>query len=239
MLYLDLTLPTPETNLACDEVLLDRCEANPAEGILRFWQSPTYFIVLGHASHTASEVNVPECQSRNLPILRRCSGGGTVLQGPGCLNYALIVPISDRAAWQTIRDTNTVIMSQHARTLAAATGLPIQHLGTTDLAIGQKKFSGNAQRRKQRGLLFHGTFLLDFDIARLAEILPLPPRQPNYRRSRSHRSFLTNLKQPASLIKDALRACWQAHRPCNDLPLHTVESLASTKYAQQDWIYRC
>jgi len=239
MLYLDLTFSTPEANLACDEALLNQCEADPGEGVLRFWESPTYFVVLGHASRVTSELSVPECRSRNLPILRRCSGGGTVLQGPGCLNYALIVPISDRNAWQTIADTNAFIMMQHCQALATATGHPIHHRGSTDLAIGQDKFSGNAQRRKRRSLLFHGTFLLDFEIERLAGILPLPPHQPAYRRDRSHRAFLTNLHEPASRIKDALKSCWQAHRPFQALPRRAIDSLAGTKYAKKEWIYRC
>jgi lipoate---protein ligase len=239
MLYLDLTFSTPEANLACDEALLDQCEADPAEGVLRFWESPTYFVVLGHASRMTLEVSVPECRSRDLPILRRCSGGAAVLQGPGCLNYALILPISDRKEWQTIADTNALIMMQHCQALAAATGHPIHHRGSTDLAIGQEKFSGNAQRRKRRSILFHGTFLLDFEIERLAGILPLPPQQPAYRRARSHRAFLTNLNQPASTVKDALQSCWQAHRPFRALPRRAVDSLASAKYAKKEWIYRC
>jgi len=239
MFYLDATLPTAEANLACDEVLLDRCEADPANGILRFWESPTYFIVLGHGSQVALEVNVNECRRRNWPILRRCSGGGTVLQGPGCLNYALILPILDQDAWQTISDTNTFIMKQHCEALAATMGAPIRSQGSTDLVVGDEKFSGNAQRRKRRSLLFHGTFLLDFDIERLSEVLPMPPRQPDYRRARPHRAFLTNLRRPSALIKSALRARWQAHQPLRALPLHNINALVKSKYADPKWTYRC
>ena len=129
MLYIDRTLPTPEANLACDEALLNQCEANPDEGILRFWESPTYFIVLGHASRVAHEVNTFQCHRQHIPILRRCSGGGTVLQGPGCLNYSLIVPISDEEIWQTIAHTNAFIMMRHCKALGMVTGSPIRHRG--------------------------------------------------------------------------------------------------------------
>ena len=33
MKYLDLTLPTPEANLACDEALLDWCDAGGSEDL--------------------------------------------------------------------------------------------------------------------------------------------------------------------------------------------------------------
>ena len=42
----DLTLGTPEENLACDEVLLDLCEAGDSDEILRLWALPQYFVVL-------------------------------------------------------------------------------------------------------------------------------------------------------------------------------------------------
>lgn len=238
MFYLDVTLPTPEANLACDEVLLDLCEADPAMGILRFWESSTYFIVLGHGSRIAREINVAECRRRDLPILRRCSGGGTVVQGPGCLNYALTLPISEQSAWHSISDTNTFIMKQHRDALTEATGVSVSHRGSTDLVIGDKKFSGNAQRRNRHSILFHGTFLLDFDIEQISRVLPLPPRQPEYRRARSHVAFLTNLRCAAPLLKEALRNRWQATRPLAALPLGDIDALAKTKYADPAWTFR-
>ena len=61
MKYLDLTLPTPEENLACDEALLELCEEGGGDQILRFWESPTYFVALGYANKAESEVNLAAC----------------------------------------------------------------------------------------------------------------------------------------------------------------------------------
>ncbi|MEI9961800.1 MAG: hypothetical protein WDM76_11895 [Limisphaerales bacterium] len=63
--------------------------------------------------------------------------------------------------------------------------------GHTDLALHGLKFSGNSQRRKKNFLLFHGTFLLNFDLALVGELLRMPSLQPNYRQSRSHDEFIT------------------------------------------------
>ena len=81
----DLTLGTPEENLACDEALLDLCEAGGSDELLRLWALPRYFVVLGYANKAATEVNLPLCRKLTVPVLRRCTGGGTVLQGPACL----------------------------------------------------------------------------------------------------------------------------------------------------------
>src|SRR5271170_7933280 len=97
MKHFDFTFSTPAENLACDEALLDWCEENQGEEILRFWQSPETFVVVGYANKIATEVNVVNCEAKDIPILRRCTGGGTVLQGRGCLNYALILQIAENS----------------------------------------------------------------------------------------------------------------------------------------------
>jgi len=89
---LDLTLESPAENLALDEALLERaeCGTKPLE-MLRLWESPQPFVVLGRASRVADEVDQEKCRQLGLPILRRPSGGASVLAGPGCLMYAVIL----------------------------------------------------------------------------------------------------------------------------------------------------
>ncbi len=239
MQCLDLTLTSPAANLACDEALLDDCEQGPDRELLRFWESPQPFVVLGHASQRDREANVAACAARGIPILRRCSGGGTVVQGPGCLSYALILRIAGNPALERIDSSNSFIMERHRRLLADATGLPVRHQGATDLALAQRKFSGNAQRRRRRFLLFHGTFLLDFPLPLMEEILPRPPRMPSYRRRRPHHTFLTNLDQPASRIKALLKRAWNATCGGADVPADAIAALIERKYSVRDWNERC
>src|SRR5512137_2540996 len=109
----DLTLGTPEENLACDEVLLDLCEAGDSDELLRLWALPRYFVVLGYGNKAATEVNLDFCRKLNIPVLRRCTGGGAVLQGPGVLNYSLILEIPNTGPLAHISDTNVFIMEKH------------------------------------------------------------------------------------------------------------------------------
>ena len=235
MNYLDWTLPTPAGNLACDEALLDFCEAGACPGVLRFWEPEEHFVVLGYANKAGQEVNVNACRVRQIPILRRCTGGGTVLQGPGCLNYSLILRMDSAAALQTITETNCLIMKRHQQALASLLKVPVAVQGFTDLALRDLKFSGNAQRRKREFLLFHGTFLLAFDVALVEELLLAPSRQPDYRRNRSHSSFLTQLEIPSASIKAALQNCWKALAPMKVFPLAAIDSLVQEKYGNEEW----
>jgi lipoate-protein ligase A len=113
MKLLDLTLPTPAENLACDEALLDCCEGEGGGEILRFWEPSEHFVVVGYANQVSAEANVSACAAGSIPILRRCSGGGTVLQGPGCLNYSLILKITEGGPLAGINSANCFIMERN------------------------------------------------------------------------------------------------------------------------------
>ncbi len=254
MKLLDLTFPTPPENLACDEALLDWCEDQAGLGVLRFWEPQEYFVVLGYSNHVAREVNVAVCRHRAIPILRRCTGGGTVLQGPGCLNYSLILRIDSNPALETVTGTNRFILERNRAALEAilvrssrskeamfpnfqlpTSGFQLSIRGYTDLAIDGRKFSGNAQRRKRRAVLFHGTFLLNFDLALVSELLPIPSKAPDYRRSRSHAEFLMNLNVSAAGVKGALAQTWRATVAANELPTAGTTELAIEKYSSDAW----
>jgi len=230
MKYLDLTLPTPAENLAMDEALLDACEAGLGGETLVFWEPRETFVVVGYANHVDREVNVARCETRGIPIFRRCSGGGTVVQMPGGLNYSLLLPIAAEGPTGTITSANQHIMERTRRALAAAAGLPVEVRGHTDLAVGEKKFAGNSQRRRRDWLLFHGTILLQGNLDLIGELLPMPSLEPDYRQQRSHRDFVMN-----GDVKAALRAEWQAGDPLSPPPLAEIARLAREKYATEGW----
>jgi len=246
MKYLDLTLPSPAENLAADEALLEWCERGAGEELLRFWESPAYFIVVGYANKVSTEVNVPACEAKGIPVLRRCSGGGTVVQGPGCLNYTLILKITPGRPFHNITSTNRFVMernraafeSLYPESPASDSSAGIVVRGHTDLCLGRLKFSGNAQRRRKHFLLFHGTFLLNFDLALINEILPIPSKQPDYRGNRGHAQFLTNLNLPAENVKTALRKVWNACSPLKNPPLENAAALMRDKYTTLGWNHK-
>src|SRR5476651_469365 len=87
----DISFPTPQENIAFDDVLLSLAEKQSRGEFLRFWESSKIFIVLGRIGRAETDVNAIHTQKDNIPVLRRSSGGGTVVQGPGCLNYTLVL----------------------------------------------------------------------------------------------------------------------------------------------------
>jgi lipoate---protein ligase len=101
--------------------------------------------------------------------------------------------------------------------------------------LGGIKFSGNAQRRKRRALLFHGSILLQFDLAVISQLLPMPSKQPEYRLNRSHEDFLMNIGAPAEAVKQALRAAWNAQEESTSIPSGAITQLAAERYSTDEW----
>src|SRR5262249_16066150 len=151
---LELILRTPAENLACDEALLELCEAEGEDEILRVWESTQVFVVVGYANQVSKEVNLTACEAHQVPVFRRCTAGGTVGQGPGCLNYTLLLRIKEDGPLRTISSANRFIMERNAAALEVIrrSQSAIKVEGHTDLAIDGLKFSGNAQRRRKRFL---------------------------------------------------------------------------------------
>jgi lipoate-protein ligase A len=234
MFCLDQTLPTPAENLACEEALAEACEAGGPE-VLRFWEPARPFVVLGYGNQRVTEVNLPACAADGIPVGRRTSGGGTVLQMAGCLNYALVLRAEASGPLANVTSANRFIMEKNAAALSRLAGVPVSVRGHTDLAIGERKFSGNAQRRLRRTVLFHGCLLLSAELALMARYLRFPSKQPDYRQGRPHQEFVMNLNLPAAAVKAALKEAWQAKEGLSGVPWERIRFLAETKYSQPEW----
>jgi lipoate-protein ligase A len=237
MKYLDLTLPTPAENLALDEAFLELAEREGDE-TLRVWESPWPFVVLGLSNHLSREANVDACRELKVEILRRCSGGGTVVQGPGCLSYALALRIDEAGPLATITSTNRFIMETHRQAIETLIGQPVAVRGHTDLETGGRKLSGNAQRRGRRALLFHGTFLYAADLPLLGRVLSHPSREPDWREGRSHDTFLRNVALTRTQLCSALQQTWQTSGSRDFTGLRSATELLAARHRDAGWIAR-
>jgi lipoate-protein ligase A len=164
--------------------LHDLAEAGAGE-FLWIWELTEPAIVMGHAADCILDVHQEACQEAGVPILRRTSGGRSVLLNKGCLNYSLILRHREHSLLEWFRVILGAVLD--------AAGVDGARCESTDLVLSNRKFSGCAQRRRRHTLLHHGTILYDFDIAAAGRFLAIPPRQPAYRNGRSHTEFLTNV----------------------------------------------
>ncbi len=235
MKMLDLTLDSPEANLALDEALLEQAEADQIQHeVLRLWESKQTAVIIGRSSKINDEVDVAACERESVPVLRRCSGGTSVVIGPGCLMYSVVLNYDQHPALRMVDEAHRFVLGKVAD--AVRTSVPSVDLqGTSDLTMGERKFSGNSLRCKRNHLLYHGTLLYDFPLDTISRLLKTPPRQPDYRGSRDHRDFVTNLNVDQAALRSALVSAWNANECLSQWPESATAQLIEERYSQDTW----
>lgn len=238
MKRLALTLPTPAENLALDEALVesaDRALFHPE--VLRLWEPQQTFVVLGRSSSLAKEVNVPWCQSNGIKMFRRTSGGASIVTGPGCLMYAVLLDLRKRPQLRMLDQAHQFVMETMLGALTAL-GVASDIQGTCDLTIRDRKVSGNSLRVKKNFLIYHGTMICDFDTTLISQCLRMPARQPDYRSNRSHDQFISRIPCNTSVLSTAITSAWQANESLAEWPKEMTQQLAKEKYRDESWLKR-
>ena len=162
--------------------------AAPPERLL-VWESARPAVMLPRLGDPTAWAYVAACAARRIPLLRRESGGGAVVVGPGCLNVALVLSLDGRPWLADVGSSYDRLLGRVADVLAVD-GIAVR---ASDLALHGRKFAGHAQRRVRGALLHHGVLLYDLDLDLVDALLPEPPRRPAWRGERTHRDFLINV----------------------------------------------
>ena len=146
-------------------------------------------IVLGISSKPEEHIDEEKKKKSPVPVVRRFSGGGTVVVDESTLfitfifqNEALGLGCCPK---KLLEWTETIYK-------------PVFHpqefwVRENDYAIKNRKVGGNAQYFTKTRLLHHTTFLCDYQQTRM-DLLKMPPRVPEWRKTRSHEDFVDRLK---------------------------------------------
>ena len=211
MILFDITYDSPQENILFDEALLLLAERNEIGESLRFWESPTPFIVLGRISKEQDDLIIDKVKEDAIAVLRRASGGGTVVQGKGCLNYSVVLNKENNPQLNDLKQSYAYILEKVVHALASL-GVKAQYLPISDIALcdSNKKFSGNAQKRARQFILHHGTILYDFDLSLISQYLAMPKDMPEYRQQRTHDNFVTNISCSLNSLKESIASSFNA-----------------------------
>jgi lipoate-protein ligase A len=163
-------LTNPHANLSLEHHLLTF--SPPTSRILLFYTN-TPSIIIGRNQNPWVECNIPALRSngRDVALVRRRSGGGTVFHDSGNLNWSTIVPPGTFT-----RDgmAHTVVRS------LSALGLPARVNERHDIVVAdgavERKVSGSAYKLTRTRALHHGTLLLSSDLTSIRDLLKSPAR---------------------------------------------------------------
>ncbi len=200
MSYLNIyksTSSNPGHNLSLEEYLLDTHNPESADMHLVLYENFSS-IILGRTLDCTREIYP---HKKHPPVFRRSSGGGSVVHFPGNLNYGIIASSKAYPELASIPDSYR-IFSQALAEFFPAHKKPV-HKGHSDLSVFQngdwKKVSGNAQRRRRTNILHHGTFIFHPEpLKKIRYFLQSPPKEPEYRRGRTHSQFLIRVPPVSS-----------------------------------------
>lgn len=169
-------LPITE-QLALEEKLLRHDDRNFC--LINFGSAPT--IVMGISGKPEELIDIPNVG--DIPILKRFSGGGTVIVDEGTLFVTFICQknLHPFPAFPEpiLRWTGNLYNS----------AFPKISLRENDYVIGNRKCGGNAQYIRKDRWLHHTSFLWTYHPHRMSLLLH-PKKTPTYRQNRPHSDFL-------------------------------------------------
>lgn len=168
---LDTGVRSAAQNIAFNRALLEARQANEIPSTLRFLQfKPS--ALLGFHQSAQQELNVEYCGQHGIEIQRRITGGGAIYMDESQLGWELYLAKND---------LDVPDMQHISRRICEAAAKGIQSLGLNavyrprnDIEVDGKKISGTGGAFEGDALMFQGTLLIDFNIAKMLRVLRIP-----------------------------------------------------------------
>ncbi|MGM0667120.1 MAG: lipoate--protein ligase [Bacteroidota bacterium] len=183
MLIIENSSTDPWFNLAAEEYLFREFEAD----IFMVYINARS-VIIGKHQNPLGEVNARCLEEKNIPLIRRISGGGTVYHDEGNINYTLIRNTEDGKQVNFSEYTLPVISFLKKEGVDAYRG------NKNEIRTGDYKVSGNAEHVFKNRVLHHGTLLFSADLELMSRCLQQPDAEILSRAVKSNRSRVANLE---------------------------------------------
>ncbi|MGH8738390.1 MAG: alpha/beta fold hydrolase [Burkholderiales bacterium] len=168
---IDTGIRGARANVAFDQALIEARNAGKIPDTIRFLRFRPSALV-GLHQILAHEVRLEYCRRAGIEVGRRITGGGGLYLDEGQIGWELVL---DR------RRLGTTDLAEIAARIcrAAASGLgklgiPAEFRPRNDIEVNGRKISGTGGFFDGNTLFYQGTLLIDFDPARMIEVLKVP-----------------------------------------------------------------
>ncbi len=173
--YLPLQTNNAAMNMAIDEAIFNARIAGQVPNTLRLYRWQPSAVSIGKNQNPETEVYLDACKQLGVDVIRRISGGGTVLHDfEGEVTYSVVAKTSDLGT----ADITTVYTKIYGAITDALRllGVPADFSSgdaknCPNLTVNSKKISGSSQTISRGVVLQHGTVLRSVDLPKMFQLL--------------------------------------------------------------------
>jgi len=163
---------TAARNMAIDRAVLVSNSNGKVPPTVRFFAWKPSAISIGYFQSLEDEVDLDVCRDLGVDYVRRVTGGGAVYHEDE-LTYSIVIPESHKKIPKNIMESYGCICRAVMKGLENI-GIDSEYKPINDIITNGKKISGNAQTRKMKTVLQHGTILTDVDVDKMFSLLRVP-----------------------------------------------------------------
>ncbi|MES2198919.1 MAG: lipoate--protein ligase family protein [Chlamydiota bacterium] len=214
--------------LLLEEQLLRKKEGNFC--LFNVGSSPA--AVMGISGKPHELLDSEKIKEKKLPVIKRFSGGGTVLIDENTLFVSFIC---NKSAF-SFPSYPERIMQWSETVYKNSFNLEGFALRENDFVLENLKCGGNAQYITKDRWIQHTSFLWDF-CPKNMECLLHPPKTPPYRQGRSHKDFLCTLKNHFSSKESLFQKITDYLQ--QEFTVHLLEDLESLAFSEEGRISSC
>ena len=158
----------------------------------KIWQPDDNYIILGRSNRPEVSLNIEMVKNDKIKVLKRPSGGETVILTPSTLVFSIIIPAEKLQHPKKIFEiiNNSLIEEFQQKGISG-----IYSRGISDLSIGEQKIMGSSMYFKDHKYFYHAVLNISEDPEFISKYLKHPSKEPNYRKGRNHSEFITSLKE--------------------------------------------
>ncbi len=247
-------------NMAIDEAVLNAVAAGDSPATLRLYGWKPAALSIGYFQSLSEEVDLEACKKMGVEYVRRMTGGGAVFHDEE-ITYSIHIPeraCSELGVPLGILESYAAICEGVLKGVAeigkpgepavAGKFVPLNDL-VAEFDGAWRKFSGNAQTRKQGVIVQHGTILLKVDVEKMFSLLKVPSEKLKGKLIADIKERVTSLSQVVGRevgfdeaavalkkgFKKALHSCEFVAGELSEAEKAAAAEFAKTKYGSDVW----